>query len=76
MAAATSSTLTCSRSQTHRRTTGVLDIDIMISVADQTDNLVASGRQHRREPEGDLAVSASDCDLQTGVLLRVRPRWS
>jgi hypothetical protein len=48
----------------------------MIRVADQTDNFVASGRQQRRESEGDLAMSASDCDLQAGLLLRASPTWA
>jgi hypothetical protein len=45
----------------------------MIGVADKTDNVVALGREQRCQPDGDLAVSAGDCDLQAGLLLRVGP---
>src|ERR1700722_19656834 len=47
----------------------------MVRIADQTDNAVASGRQHRCEPKRYLAVSASNCDLQADLLLRGGPTW-
>jgi hypothetical protein len=57
------------------RSASTPDIGSMIGVADKTDNVVASGRDQRCEPEGDLVVSACVCVLQAGLLLRVGPTW-
>ena len=57
----------------HRGSSSAPDLGSMVRVADQSNHVVAPGRQQGREVKGNLAVSASDCDLQVGLLLRVWP---